>query len=212
MIICACYDDNSCRVADLDTRLNDCNSSELNIQWNISRELPFHKIWELRRCWIDLIACLAAPPSVVPSPRSQGQFLSSCVFSPDLDLLFAHYPNNKESFNSESKIHQLREYTTSNWQVVKLSINFGRICHGKNWPKFFSLEHQDHVNVEAFLFSIYFCLCICRFVRKKQNCPVQEKCRKTWVADESLWECVCDQMQCRIVMPSDFLRLNNNNN
>ena len=190
MIICACYDDNIYRVADLDTRLNDCNSSKLNIQWNISRELPFHRIWELWWCWIDLIACLAAPPSVVPSPRSHGQFLSSCVFP--LILLCC-----LRTIRTTRRV-SIQNLESTNWENIQPHTDRWLSCPStlvssvtvKNWPKFFSFWTPRSRWCESFLFLLSFCLCICRFSRRYQKSSVREKCRKTWVADESLTVCM----------------------
>ena len=81
----------------------------------------------------------------------------------------------------------------------------------KNWPKFFFLWNAKITLMwKLFLFSIYFCL-FCCFSRKKQKSSVREKCRKLELLMR-VWLCVCDQVQCRIVMLSDSVGLNNNNN
>ena len=152
--------------------------------------------------WFD---CLFSGPTKCCAycPGHTDNFWAVACFPADLDLLFAHHPNNKESFNSESRIHQLREYTTSHWQVVKLSINFGLICHLsrlKTDQSFFFLWNAKITLMwKLFLVSIYFSLHL-SFSRRKQKSSVRKKCRKLELLMR-VWLCVCDQLQCRIVMP-----------
>ena len=114
----------------------------------------------------------------------------------------------------------IQNLKSTNWENIRPQTDRWLSCPStlvasvtvKTDQSFFPWNIKITLMWKLFYFLFIFVFASVVLSERIKNSPVQEKCRKTWVADESLWECVCDQMQCRIVMPSDFLRLNNNNN